>query len=60
MTRDFLLPSTALPGWGSRKGAEFELSTGVGPDFTPELFLEKDVQMSSHQWRGMMLAPGWS
>lgn len=33
----------ALPGWGSRKGAEFELSTGVGPDFTPELFLEKDV-----------------
>jgi len=32
----------------------------VGSDFTPELFLEKDVWMSSHQWRGMMPGPGWS
>ena len=48
-TRPPLLPSMALPGCGGRKGAGFELSRGVGPDFTPELSLEKDVQMSSHQ-----------
>lgn len=30
-----------------------ELSRGVGPDFSPDPSLEKDVQMSCHWQRGM-------
>lgn len=38
-----LPPSTSLPGQWSRKGAGFELSRGVEPDFIPDPSLENDV-----------------
>lgn len=51
-----LLPPSIAQG--SRKGAGFELSRSMGPDFTPDLSLEKDVQMSSLPCRGMVPESG--